>query len=970
MKTKYFSIVILFMLAFSALTPITAARAVGNACSWNGSVDANWSTPGNWDTGCSGAGGIPGAGDTLTFPLGASNTTMTDDLPAITLQSLTFSGATNYTLNGANAITLTGGVDVQAGNQNINVPLTVGGAGVNFHAASGANLALGGALNLGTNNLSATVDTASGVTGMKITGAINGSGAAKLSKYGTGDLQITGTHHLETFNLDINAGSVSADSAAPTYLPNNGKITLATGTSLNLPQFAVIGSIAGAGDIHASSSFQVRQYVTTTFTGDIFGSHQMAIIGNNSAVLTIDRSGGSLSYAGEINSNSSGKLNLVNTTATTASVFLVSQGSLELNNSHVGFIQVGHSVSGFNYDGTLIFSGTNPNIASSITVLNNSSLVSTINSLSDYGRINVTSPVNLGAGAPTFALQGSYAPAPSDVFTVIANTNGGTATLSNAAFSNLVQGGALPFNGINMVADYKAAGNTAFTLTATTPDVTPPTVQSIVRTHGNPTSFTDVAFTVTFSEPVTGVDTSDFAYFATGLTGAFVSSIQPSSPSVYWVHVYTGTGNGTLRLDVPAGATIADVAGNPLAGLPYTGGETYTVYKNGVPTDISLSASSVLENQPVGTAVGTLNTTDPDAGDTHVYSFTCAVPGTDDASFQINGNALQTNAVFDYEVKTSFSICIRTTDDKGGTFDKSFSVNILDVPGLELLAPANGAASPTLRPLFDWSDFASAKGYQIQISKSANFNTTLVNTTVNGQTNSQYATAKDLPANALLYWRVRAKLSATKYSPWSSIFTINMPNPPSVPNLIAPASNALVTSLTPALDWSDSSVPVGTTFAHYQVQIDDNADFSSLIQDTTSNSSTMVAGPLSLNTKYYWRVRAWNTNGQFSAWSAARSFREALPPPVLNSPIAGVTTGSLKPTFNWSDVSGADGYTIQVSLSNTFNSLSINVTINTPLSQYMHSVNLQSGKTYFWRVRSNGANGPSLWSVVESFTTP
>ena len=51
------------------------------------------------------------------------------------------------------------------------------------------------------------------------------------------------------------------------------------------------------------------------------------------------------------------------------------------------------------------------------------------------------------------------------------------------------------------------------------------------------------------------------------------------SGSVYTVTVNTGSGNGSIRLDVPASAAITDLAGNPLAGLPYTGGETYTITK-------------------------------------------------------------------------------------------------------------------------------------------------------------------------------------------------------------------------------------------------------------------------------------------------------------------------------------------------------------------------------------------------------
>jgi|GEM_PF-3465161 len=100
---------------------------------------------------------------------------------------------------------------------------------------------------------------------------------------------------------------------------------------------------------------------------------------------------------------------------------------------------------------------------------------------------------------------------------------------------------------------------------------------------------------------------------------------------------------------------------------------------NSAPTDIALSASSVGENLPIGATVGTLTATDPDPGDTHTFAlFACGLPGPDDANFSINGSQLKTNAVFDYEVQNSYNICIRANDGKGGSFDKNFTINVLD----------------------------------------------------------------------------------------------------------------------------------------------------------------------------------------------------------------------------------------------------------------------------------------------------
>jgi trimeric autotransporter adhesin len=125
--------------------------------------------------------------------------------------------------------------------------------------------------------------------------------------------------------------------------------------------------------------------------------------------------------------------------------------------------------------------------------------------------------------------------------------------------------------------DSAGNGNTIATQFSRTYDTTAPTVLSILRADPNPTSAASVNFTVTFSESVTGVDAAYFNMTITGpISGASVTSVT-GGPTVYTVAVNTGTGAGTIRLDVPAGATVTDLAGNPLAGLPYTSGEKYDV---------------------------------------------------------------------------------------------------------------------------------------------------------------------------------------------------------------------------------------------------------------------------------------------------------------------------------------------------------------------------------------------------------
>jgi hypothetical protein len=110
-----------------------------------------------------------------------------------------------------------------------------------------------------------------------------------------------------------------------------------------------------------------------------------------------------------------------------------------------------------------------------------------------------------------------------------------------------------------------------------TVDKAVPTVLAINRLDPSPTHASSVQFAVTFSEDVVGVDASDFLLNASdSISNAGITGVSGSG-AAYTITVSTGSGSGALRLDIPAGAAIGDLAGNPLSGLPYTGGETYTM---------------------------------------------------------------------------------------------------------------------------------------------------------------------------------------------------------------------------------------------------------------------------------------------------------------------------------------------------------------------------------------------------------
>ena len=111
---------------------------------------------------------------------------------------------------------------------------------------------------------------------------------------------------------------------------------------------------------------------------------------------------------------------------------------------------------------------------------------------------------------------------------------------------------------------------------------------------------------------------------------------------------------------------------------------------NEAPTDLALSNATVAENQPVGTAVGTFSTTDPDSGNTFTYGLVSGTGDTDNGAFAISGDQLRTAASFNYEAKNSYSIRVRSTDQGGLFTEKVFTIAVTDVNE----APTAALASP------------------------------------------------------------------------------------------------------------------------------------------------------------------------------------------------------------------------------------------------------------------------------------
>jgi hypothetical protein len=173
------------------------------------------------------------------------------------------------------------------------------------------------------------------------------------------------------------------------------------------------------------------------------------------------------------------------------------------------------------------------------------------------------------------------------------------------------------------------SGSTVGTLTSTDPDT------------GN-----------TFSYSLSGTDAASFSI--TGSTLKTAASFNFEAKSSYSIAVTT-TDQGSLTFSKNFTITVNDV--------------------NEAPIDVTLTAISINENMASGSVVGTLSSTDVDAGNTFTYS----VGGTDAALFAISSGMLVTAASFNYETKSSYSITLTTADQGSLAFTKNFTISVNDV---------------------------------------------------------------------------------------------------------------------------------------------------------------------------------------------------------------------------------------------------------------------------------------------------
>jgi hypothetical protein len=137
--------------------------------------------------------------------------------------------------------------------------------------------------------------------------------------------------------------------------------------------------------------------------------------------------------------------------------------------------------------------------------------------------------------------------------------------------------------------------------------------------------------------------------------------------------------NGTLLDYESATSHAITVRTTDQGGLTYDKAFTVAVTNvNEAPTNATLSGGLVAAKAASGTLVGTVTGIDPDAGAVLTYSLTNNAGGRFAINATTGALTVANGTLLDYQTATSHAITVRTTDQGGLTFDKPFTIKVVN----------------------------------------------------------------------------------------------------------------------------------------------------------------------------------------------------------------------------------------------------------------------------------------------------
>jgi fibronectin type 3 domain-containing protein len=250
---------------------------------------------------------------------------------------------------------------------------------------------------------------------------------------------------------------------------------------------------------------------------------------------------------------------------------------------------------------------------------------------------------------------------------------------------------------------------------------------------------------------------------------------------------------------------------------------------------------------------------------------------------------------------------------------------------------------------FSWEAAAEAMGYFVYRSTSSDGVYTKI--TTSAVTTTSY-TNIGLSAGTTYYYKVSTVNNDRESEKSAYVFALTTPSAPADVGAVTASSSSIKVSWT-----------MTTSAESYRIYRSETAS-GTYSQVGTSTTTSYTDTALQVNSSYYYKISALNSNGE-SAQSAYVSGTTTLSAPTDLS-VSGQTVSSL--TINWSSVSGASSYKIyrSAAFDGTYSQ------IGTSVAASYTDTGLSAGTSYYYKVSAvdNGVESAQSVSVSAGTTTP
>ncbi|MGB3586303.1 MAG: fibronectin type III domain-containing protein, partial [Tunicatimonas sp.] len=328
----------------------------------------------------------------------------------------------------------------------------------------------------------------------------------------------------------------------------------------------------------------------------------------------------------------------------------------------------------------------------------------------------------------------------------------------------------------------------------------------------------------------------------------------------------------------------------------------------------------------------------------------------DETAFVVKNELTQSTSftVTDLDPNTSYYFRVRAHSDKSfSEYSKNGVVTTLPLSA-PLLNEATNLSSTSFTAV--WTSVRNIDTYALEVSTYPDFSTLLLS--IDKIIDTTYSVV-ELAGDQTYYYRVRA-VKEGSFSAYSNVKSQYL-------SVLEQPSNLLVTNI----NYTSFNIiwDVVPDASYYTVDVATDEQFTNILsnfEEKSVSSTSLSVDSLLANTRYYFRIKAYNsyTSSSYSETSYTTTIR--VNPPVAQSP-SNVSSYSIY--TKWTLVPGADNYLLDVATNATFTAFVAGYESLTVAGTSLIVDELLSSTTYYYRVRAVIDDNISEYSNVVSVVT-